>query len=125
MTSLAGFEALLRDRHVVVYGKPFYAGWGLTEDKQVFDRGRRLTLGELVAGTLILYTRYLDPLTRLPCGPEVIIDRLDNPELWRPGPLILARRLQGMLARRLSEARAMLPIAGSGPARGLRERPRP
>lgn len=125
MTSLAGFEALLRGRRVVVYGRPFYAGWGLTADIQPFDRGRRLTLAQLVAGTLILYPRYLDPLTRLPCGPEVIIERLDNPELWRPGPLVLARRLQGMLARRLGEFRAMLPSAGSLPAGGVRERPRP
>ena len=32
MTSLAGFEALLRGREVVTWGLPFYAGWGLTED---------------------------------------------------------------------------------------------
>jgi len=124
MTSLAGFEALLRGRKVVVHGRPFYAGWGLTEDIQPIDRGRRLALDELVAGTLILYPRYLDPLTRLPCGPEVIIERLDDPSLWRPGPLVLARRLQGMIARRLNEVRAMLPVTGSGQVRGLKERPR-
>src|SRR6185369_6069936 len=28
-TSLAGFEALLRDKQVTTYGVPFYAGWGL------------------------------------------------------------------------------------------------
>ena len=32
MTSLAGFEALAARRRVVVYGRPFYAGWGLTDD---------------------------------------------------------------------------------------------
>jgi capsular polysaccharide export protein len=47
-------------------------------------------------------------VTRLPCGPEVIIERLDRPELWRPGLLVTARRLQGALARRLSEVRASL-----------------
>ena len=31
-TSLAGFEALLRDKEVTTYGVPFYAGWGLTTD---------------------------------------------------------------------------------------------
>jgi capsular polysaccharide export protein len=108
MTSLAGFEALLRRRQVTVYGRPFYAGWGLTTDTLPIDRGRRLTLEELVAGALILYPRYLDPVTRLPCGPEVIVERLDQPELWRPGLLVLARRLQGALARRLSEMRASL-----------------
>ena len=125
MTSLAGFEALLRGRRVVVYGRPFFAGWGLTVDQLPIHRGRRLTLGELVAGALILYPRYLDPLTRLPCGPELVIERFDQPELWRPGPLVLARRLQGMIARRLSEVRAVLPIVGASPARGLSERPRP
>jgi capsular polysaccharide export protein len=125
MTSLTGFEALLRGRRVVVYGRPFYAGWGLTDDIEHFDRGRRLTLAQLVAATLILYPRYLDPLTRLPCGPEVIIERLDDPELWRPGPLVLARRFQGVLVRRLAEFRAMLPSAGAAPARGFRGRPRP
>ncbi len=122
MTSLAGFEALLRGRRVVVYGRPFYAGWGLTIDQLPQGRARRLTLDELVAGVLILYPRYLDPLTRLPCGPEVVIERLDHPELWRPGLLVRARRLQGIMARRLGELRALLPIPGSGPARGLRER---
>ena len=122
MTSLAGFEALLRGRRVVVYGRPFYSGWGLTVDRLPFDRGRRLSLEELVAGVLILYPRYLDPLTRLPCGPEVVIDRLDDPELWRPGPLVLARRLQGLVARRFAELRALAPTAAPGVGRGLKER---
>jgi capsular polysaccharide export protein len=112
MTSLAGFEALLRGRQVTVYGRPFYAGWGLTTDRMAIERGRRLTLEELVAGALILYPRYLDPVTRLPCGPEIIIERLDQPDAWRAGPLVMARRLQGRLARRWSEMRAAAPPAG-------------
>lgn len=65
MTSLTGFDALLRGKHVVVYGQPFYAGWGLTEDR-VRDgiafarRQRRLSLDELVAGTLLHYPIYWD-----------------------------------------------------------------
>ena len=130
MTSLAGFEALLRGRRVVVYGRPFYAGWGLTTDMSSFDRGRRLSLAQLVAGTLILYPRYLDPLTRLPCGPEIIIDRLDRPELWRPGPLVLARRLQGAAIASAARISRDAGNAAPGPEhgvrrRGLRERPRP
>jgi capsular polysaccharide export protein len=103
LTSLAGFEALLRGRRVVVYGRPFYAGWGLTVDLAGIDRRRRLTLEELVAGALILYPRYLDPVTRLPCKPELVIERLANPELWRPGLLVATRRLQGSLVRRWSD----------------------
>jgi capsular polysaccharide export protein len=98
LTSLAGFEALLRGRRVVVFGQPFYAGWGLTEDHAPLPRrSRRLTLAELVAGTLLLYARYLDPVTLLPCPAEVLLARLDDPTLWRPGPRILLRRAWGRL----------------------------
>jgi capsular polysaccharide export protein len=129
MTSLAGFEALLRGLRVVVYGRPFYAGWGLTTDLPAFDRGRLLSLDQLVAGALILYPRYLDPLTLLPCGPEILIERLDRPELWRAGPLVRARRLQGLLSRRLGRLRATLSPAAAGRATSadagrLAERPR-
>lgn len=61
MTSLAGFEALLRGRPVVAWGAPFYAGWGLTEDRvEMPRRTRRRTLDELVHLTLIEYPRYVD-----------------------------------------------------------------
>lgn len=77
MTSLAGFEALLRGKRVVTYGEPFYAGWGLTEDRLNCERRtRKLTLDELVAGALILYPRYIHPPTGLPCRVEEIVDWL-------------------------------------------------
>ncbi|WP_310613850.1 capsular polysaccharide biosynthesis protein [Limnohabitans sp.] len=65
MTSLTGFDALLRGKKVVTYGQPFYAGWGLTEDRAenatAFERRqRRLTLDELVAGALLYYPIYWD-----------------------------------------------------------------
>ena len=42
----------------------------------------------------------------MPCGPEIVIERLDRPELWRTGPLVRARRLQALLSRRLGGHRA-------------------
>jgi capsular polysaccharide export protein len=69
MTSLTGFDALLRGKKVVTYGQPFYAGWGLTHDRAgesgaatpaFTRRTRRLTLDELVAGTLLHYPVYWD-----------------------------------------------------------------
>ena len=55
LTSLAGFEALLRGKTVTCYGQPFYAGWGLTHDLVPLTRRTgRLTIDELAAGTLIL-----------------------------------------------------------------------
>jgi capsular polysaccharide export protein len=106
LTSLTGFEALIRRRKVVVYGQPFYAGWGLTADMApMARRTRKLSLEELIAGTLVLYARYFDPATRLPCGPEILIERLSHPELWRPGVLVVLRRLQGEVMRRLGNFR--------------------
>lgn len=64
MTSLTGYDALLRGKQVVVYGLPFYAGWGLTDDIAGADafarRARKLTLDELVAGSLLRYPLYWD-----------------------------------------------------------------
>lgn len=78
LTSLTGFEALLRGREVTCHGTPFYAGWGLTRDLGAVPerRGRQLSVDELAAGVLILYPRYLDPVTRLPCPPEVLMQRM-------------------------------------------------
>ena len=77
MTSLAGFEALLRGKPVTTHGQPFYAGWGLTEDLcPVERRTRKRSLDELVAATLILYPHYIDPASGRPCSPELLIERL-------------------------------------------------
>ena len=65
MTSLTGFEALLRGKTVYCYGLPFYAGWGLTQDYLALQRrNRKLALWELIAGTLIHYPAYIHPATR-------------------------------------------------------------
>lgn len=62
MTSLAGFEAILRGLPVTCWGQPFYAGWGLTTDMvPPARRGRVLTRTELAAGALIRYPRYMLP----------------------------------------------------------------
>lgn len=61
ITSLAGFEALLRGIPVTTAGCPFYSGWGLTDDRQTNPRrGRQLTLEELFAAAYILYPKYID-----------------------------------------------------------------
>lgn len=77
LTSLTGFEALLRGKKVVCYGLPFYAGWGLTEDVLgLTRRTRRLTLNELVAGVLILYPTYISRTTDRYTTPERALDEL-------------------------------------------------
>ena len=77
LTSLAGFEALLRGKRVCCYGQPFYSGWGLTHDMvPVERRTRHLCLDELVAGTLILYPTYVSRLTGKFISPEAALDEL-------------------------------------------------
>jgi capsular polysaccharide export protein len=101
LTSLAGFEALLRGLPVTVHGQPFYAGWGLTHDlaPPVVRRGRRLTVAELVAAVLILYPRYLDPVTGLPCRPEHMTERLVGPGAAGQSALTRLRVIQGWVQR--------------------------
>lgn len=82
LTSLAGFEALLRGKRVVCYGAPFYAGWGLTQDRVLVSRrSRRLSLDGLAAVTLILYPRYVERSAGTGAiSPEEVLDELLH---WR------------------------------------------
>ena len=101
MTSLLGFEALLRGVKVTVLGSPFYAGWGLTRDiiSAPAWRKARPDLAGLAHAVLIDYPRYFDPITGQPCPVEVVVDRLASGQQPNPG---LANRslskLQGLFA---------------------------
>lgn len=82
MSSLTGFEALLRRRQVCTYGLPFYAGWGLTQDAMHCPRRNRvLSLDALVAGTLLLYPSYVDPGSRQLCNAETVVSLLEQAKL--------------------------------------------
>lgn len=79
MTSLVGFEAMMRGIKVFTYGLPFYAGWGLSKDMQTCERRtRELNIDELVAGVYLLYPRYIDPVTMKRCEIEVVLDFVDK-----------------------------------------------
>jgi capsular polysaccharide export protein len=93
MTSLIGFEALLRGKAVTVFGRPFYAGWGLTDDLDPPPRPRALTADELTAAALILYPRYVDPASGLPAPPEIAIEALVRDR--RAARRLLGRLRQG------------------------------
>lgn len=79
ISSLAGFEALLRDKKVVCYGQPFYSGWGLTIDKApVIRRTRQLTLNELIFASLIWYPLYISPVTGYYCSASQTVEHLQQ-----------------------------------------------
>ncbi|SMY08720.1 capsular polysaccharide biosynthesis protein [Flavimaricola marinus] len=101
MTSALGFEALLRGKRVTCLGQPFYAGWGLTDDRAM-PIPRRAADPDIVAlayATLIAYPRYHDPVTGRPCPVEVVVDRLLRGNIPAPGRLNrIVAKLQGAFA---------------------------
>lgn len=101
MTSLLGFEALLRKVPVTTLGTPFYAGWGLTADLAPAPpwRQARVTLLGLAHAALIDYPRYFDPVTGQHCPAEVAVMRLRKGQLPHPGiGNRLLSKLQGLFA---------------------------
>ncbi|CTQ49761.1 capsular polysaccharide biosynthesis protein [Jannaschia donghaensis] len=102
MTSLLGFEALLREVPVTTLGAPFYAGWGLTADlgrTPARRKAARPSLTALIHAVLIDYPRYYDPVTGTAAPVEAIVHRLTHGPVPSPGPAnrILAKA-QGALA---------------------------
>ena len=133
MTSLTGFDALLRGKRVVTYGQPFYAGWGLTEDRCMGDvcnvgrgavgavassalarRTRRLSLDELVAGVLLKYPVYWDWHLRGYTSCEAVINRLieERGSLAASGDL--ERLRDGSVSRLLRKAKVLVKAWASG-----------
>ncbi|MDO6733807.1 capsular polysaccharide biosynthesis protein [Octadecabacter sp. 1_MG-2023] len=101
MTSTIGFEALLRGKDVTCFGTPFYAGWGLTDDRAIPTPRRmaRPTLAQFVHAVLVDYPRYFDPVTSQPCPIEVVIERLETGTLPRPSRANrLLAKVQGVFA---------------------------
>ena len=109
MTSLLGFESLLRGKSVTCLGTPFYAGWGLTRDLGQIPLRRRQAadghplprppLWQLVHATLVAYPRYRDSLTGRPCPAEVAVERLSTGQIKPRSPALRAlAKAQGLAA---------------------------
>lgn len=95
MTSLTGFEALLRDLPVTTYGAPFYAGWGLTTDHvKIQRRTKTLALDALVYGLLCVYARYVEWPRGTSTSPEMIVEQMRQAgkTTVRGGPLAPLQR---------------------------------
>lgn len=80
VTSQMGFEALMLEKPVVCFGQPWYAGWGLTDDRhpgmETLRRRRNVprTLEQLFEAAYLHYTRYIDPVSG---APGTIFDVID------------------------------------------------
>ena len=71
VTSQMGFDALLAGKVVHCFGQPFYAGWGLTRDRQQCERrGQPRSLEQVFCAAYLHYCRYLNPYTGQRCELE-------------------------------------------------------
>jgi capsular polysaccharide export protein len=99
LTSLLGFEALLRGIPVYTYGLPFYAGWGLTIDRMTCPRRtRHLTLDELTYQALIAYPYYISQKTGYHAEVEEVVYELEQSKRQE------ASDVQASLRRQLGRA---------------------
>ena len=73
-----GFEALLWGKPVRCFGLPFYAGWGLTEDRisSPVRRKKGASLEALVHACLIESVRCIDPHRRASCQIEELMQAI-------------------------------------------------
>lgn len=77
LSSQMGFEAILAGHKPRVFGTPFYAGWGLTDDEHQFIRRQRsLTRTQLFAGAMMKFPVWYDPYEDRLCDLGRVIDTL-------------------------------------------------
>lgn len=76
-TTQFGFESLMCGKEVHVFGMPFYAGWGLTHDRQKCERRTNTrTLEEVFYIAYIMYSYYVNPERQCRCEIEEAMDYL-------------------------------------------------
>lgn len=140
VSSQLGFEAILAGHRPVTFGVPFYAGWGLSDDRgPVPDRrGRTLSVPQLAAGALLLYPTWYDPYSDRLCDIETVLGTLEaearawredrtgyvaiGMRAWKRAPLKEIFQTQGghlgfetQTARAARDGRPVLVWAGSEP----------
>ncbi len=84
-SSTLGFEAIFAGHKPRVFGQPFYAGWGLTQDQDAPPRRERvLTRAQLIAAAMILYPIWYEPVSDRQCEVEDVIAHLAaGARAWR------------------------------------------
>ena len=79
VTSQLGMEAIFAGHRPQVFGLPFYAGWGLTDDRIAppARRKRKLTQAQLFAAAYIIAPIWYNPHSGEICSFETAIDVLE------------------------------------------------
>lgn len=82
-TSGMGFEALMAGCKVRCYGMPYYAGWGVTDDRQDLKRRtRRRTVEDIFHFAWIELSRYFDPNRQKCVEVEALVDYIVEARGW-------------------------------------------
>jgi capsular polysaccharide export protein len=93
--SQLGLEALFAGKKVVTFGAPFYAGWGLTDDRQTIPHRRRArSLTDLFHAFYVWYTIYHVPGCAVPSEIEEVLDYIEEhrPVTHLPAPPAVSDR---------------------------------
>lgn len=97
VTSQMGFEALLLGKPVITFGIPWFAGWGITDDRhpdidilKLEQRRKNRSFIQLFAAAYLQYSRYINPYTGKVGTIFDVIDYLSKAK-------ILNQRLSGHL----------------------------
>ncbi len=113
VTSQMGLEGLLARREVVCFGAPFYAGWGLTDDRvAILRRKARPSLEQLFAAIYFDYSRYISPETCREISFEAAVDWL----ILRKSESSRQRQARWLnrVARNVLATGTMVPTFGDG-----------
>ena len=121
MSSQLGYEAMLAGHRPRVFGRPFYAGWGLSDDQHSLPRRRPVGIGQLFAASHMLAPVWYDPCLDRLTDLEGAIRQLEaEARAWREdhaGHTAYGMRLwkRGFISR----------FYGSGKGVRFSDRPRP
>ena len=114
LSSQGGLDAIWAGHRPVVFGAPFYAGWGLTDDRApegLVPRGRRsrvLTRAQLFAGAMLLHPFWWDGFRGREGTFETALDELEaRLRAWRED-----RRGHVAVGMRLWKRRPMQRVFG-------------
>lgn len=85
LSSQMGFEAIIAGHRPRVFGTPFYAGWGLSDDETALPRrGRGLTSAQLFLAAMIYFPVWFDPYLGKRCELETVLAALEaQTRAWR------------------------------------------
>lgn len=79
-SSQMGFESLMLNKKTIIYGAPFYAGWGVGEVRNTSSmlkrRHKNRSVIEIFYFMYIKYTKYINPQTFQACQIEEFIDAM-------------------------------------------------